>query len=330
MRNLIVSFENEEGLKVIGDKLNYSCLTKDIEVIDTEKGRFKKWANGLELKSYAKIKFIFDDSKTNKVLSEIFEQPINGNVVEIQFPKKITKTRTIKCRFANLDDMKELLEIKLGLQIYKEGKIIKQFDFTTSEVKYKNLPKPKANKKYKWEEHWNNMPEFNIDFAEEEYGMVEFICDYNNENLKEILKQNITDKTKSVWFPKLIQGKHRKLRVVGGRHPRYPIYVVSKGRYNFSRNTSNFLSRMMVKHYIVVEPQEVELYKQHMDLRYCTVLELDMSYKDNYDRFDEEMSRGFGTGPGASRNFVKDHSTKNGFAWHWVENSQNREHFLSL
>lgn len=317
-RNIIVAFKDEENLKKIAKKLKCKTLTNEVSEVDVINKKLTKRNEYIELKSYAQINFTFGDDWNTKKLSDFFEQPINSSVVEIKFPKEVGETRIIKCRFANLNNMKELLEDKFGLEIYKDGKIIKQYNLVTGEVEYKKIPSDTKRKHYTWEDEWKDMPEFNIDFAEEEFAMIEFVCDFNNTNLKGLFEQNITDKTKSIWFPKLIQGKHRKLRVVGGRQPRYPIYVVSKGRYDFKRNTSNFLSRMMIKHYIVVEPQEVELYKQHMDLRYCTVLELDMSYKDRYDRIDEEMSQGFSTGPGAVRNFVRDHSNDNGFKWHWV------------
>ena len=46
-----------------------------------------------------------------------------------------------------------------------------------------------------------------------------------------LFDQNISDKTISVWYPKLIPGWYSQLRVVGGSSEhRYPIYVISKGR----------------------------------------------------------------------------------------------------
>lgn len=100
--------------------------------------------------------------------------------------------------------------------------------------------------------------------------------------------------------------------------PQFPLYIPSKGRHEYMI-TSKQLSLMGVKHYIVVEPQQVSDYEKavrEMKLL-TTVLPLDMSYKDKYELCDE-----FGltksTGPGPARNFAWEHSISNGFKWHWV------------
>lgn len=48
------------------------------------------------------------------------------------------------------------------------------------------------------------------------------------------------------------------------RGPRYPLYIVSKGRAD-SRITHRALLAMRVPHYIVVEPAEVDLYRAACD-----------------------------------------------------------------
>ena len=147
--------------------------------------------------------------------------------------------RKIICRFANLEDMSNLMK-KLG--ITKDFEDIKEINAVTNEIKRKKKKVVSKGLDESWREHWIDMPEFNNNFAEEEFSKVEFIFkdDVDNKILKDFFEQNITSKTKSVWFPRLVHGKHRKLRVVGGRHPRYPVYVVSKGRATFNGNTSRF------------------------------------------------------------------------------------------
>lgn len=100
--------------------------------------------------------------------------------------------------------------------------------------------------------------------------------------------------------------------------PQFPLYIPSKGRHEYMI-TSKQLSLMGVKHYVVVEPQQVSDYEKavrEMKLL-TTVLPLDMSYKDKYELCDE-----FGltksTGPGPARNFAWEHSISNGYKWHWV------------
>ena len=47
-------------------------------------------------------------------------------------------------------------------------------------------------------------------------------------------------------------------------NPKYPIYVISKGRWD-SRLTSKALERMKVPYHIVVEPQENKYYSDVID-----------------------------------------------------------------
>lgn len=329
MRAIICSLKNNNDLLLLSDKLGCKGkLTNDISEIDFINKIIKR--HEIEIKEYAKIKLVFDDNVTNKELSKIFDQDIDSNTIEIWFPKISYNTRSIICRFGNKEDMDKLYD-KFDIPI-KDRRLIEEYNIDTKEIKYrKTIKQPTKPKNLDWKNEWKQMIDFNIDFAEEEYCKCEFIFDsnYSLSKLKEYFEQNITNKTKSIWFPKLVQGKHRKIRAIGGRNPKYPIYVVSKGRYDFKGNTSNHLSRMGVKHYIVVEPQEVDLYKEYMDLNYCTVLELDMEYKNKYDVFDDDIGKGNGLGPGASRNFVKDHSTNLGFKWHWVldDNIENFDFF---
>lgn len=100
------------------------------------------------------------------------------------------------------------------------------------------------------------------------------------------------------------------------KYPQFPLYIPSKGRSQYMM-TSKSLALMGVEHYVIVEPQELEDYKRAIKDLPVTILELDLSYKSNYellDNFGLEKS----TGPGPARNFAWDHSVKNGFAYHWV------------
>lgn len=99
--------------------------------------------------------------------------------------------------------------------------------------------------------------------------------------------------------------------------PNFPLYVVSKGRHMYMM-TSKALTLMGVRHTIVVEPQEVDLYQKavdEMDLL-TDVLPLDMSYKESYGLCGDHGTA-TSTGAGPVRNFIWDHSFSNGHAWHW-------------
>lgn len=98
--------------------------------------------------------------------------------------------------------------------------------------------------------------------------------------------------------------------------PRFPLYIPSKGRHA-KRLTSDALTEMGVRHFLVVEPQEVEAYERAAHGSLATVLPLDMSYKTRYELCDD-LGLTKSTGPGPARNFIWDHSMANGHAWHWV------------
>lgn len=100
--------------------------------------------------------------------------------------------------------------------------------------------------------------------------------------------------------------------------PQFPLYIPSKGRFEYLM-TSKSLSKMGVRHYIVVEPQEMDAYRRAIKSTgvLATALELDMSYKKKYETCDNQgLSKS--TGPGPARNFAWDHSITLGHDWHWV------------
>lgn len=97
-------------------------------------------------------------------------------------------------------------------------------------------------------------------------------------------------------------------------YPKYPLYIVSKGRYD-SRLTSKALEKMGVFYYIVVEEQEYEAYASVIDPK--KILILPQKYKEEYDCFDE-LGLTKSTGPGPARNFVWEHSIQGGHKRHWV------------
>jgi len=97
-------------------------------------------------------------------------------------------------------------------------------------------------------------------------------------------------------------------------NPKYPVYVVSKGRWE-SRLTSKALDRLNVPYHIVVEEHERTQYA--MAVGEDKVLVLPTKYLDEYDTCDE-LGSSKGKGPGAARNFCWDHAVSLGHARHWV------------
>jgi len=97
-------------------------------------------------------------------------------------------------------------------------------------------------------------------------------------------------------------------------HPRFPLYIVSKGRAD-SRLTAKNLESMGVPYSIVIEEQEYDDYAAVIDPK--KIIILDLSYKEKYDCFDG-LGLSKSTGPGPARNFVWDHALSKGHEWHWV------------
>jgi len=97
-------------------------------------------------------------------------------------------------------------------------------------------------------------------------------------------------------------------------NPEYPIYIVSKGRWE-SRLTSKALEKLNVPYFIVVEKQEYENYCSFIDKE--KVLILPEKYLNEYDTCDE-LGGSKSRGPGAARNFAWEHSILLGAKRHWV------------
>ena len=97
-------------------------------------------------------------------------------------------------------------------------------------------------------------------------------------------------------------------------NPKYPIYIVSKGRWD-SRLTSKALELINIPYTIIVEKSEYEEYCAMIDP--LKVLILPQEYLDAYDTCDN-LGNQKGKGPGAARNFAWDHSVSLGYKRHWV------------
>lgn len=103
-----------------------------------------------------------------------------------------------------------------------------------------------------------------------------------------------------------------------GTVPKHRMYVVSKGRSKYMQ-TSRALTNMGRRHFIVVEPQEVDAYRLAV-LRLglaADIIELDLGCKATYELCDD-FGHARSTGPGPARNFAWQHSIDSGARWHWV------------
>jgi hypothetical protein len=122
----------------------------------------------------------------------------------------------------------------------------------------------------------------------------------------EKLNYKLTLKTPAVYWPdRPNEANTTKRYVLEDKNephlPRYPIYIISKGRWE-TRHTSKALESMGVPYYIAVEPQEYDAYCSVIDP--AKVLKLPFS------------NHGKGSGP--ARNWCWEHSMENGFSRHWL------------
>lgn len=96
--------------------------------------------------------------------------------------------------------------------------------------------------------------------------------------------------------------------------PRYPVYIVSKGRWK-NRLTSRALDLMGVPYKMIVEQDQLFEYQAEIGQERCLVLP--QRYFDEYDTCDD-LGDSKSKGPGAARNFAWDHAIKTGNKRHWV------------
>lgn len=96
--------------------------------------------------------------------------------------------------------------------------------------------------------------------------------------------------------------------------PRYPVYIVSKGRWK-NRLTSRALDTMGVPYKMIVEESQLLNYQAEIGRERCLVLP--QKYLDEYDTCDD-LGDSKSKGPGAARNFAWDHAIESGAEKHWV------------
>jgi len=155
-----------------------------------------------------------------------------------------------------------------------------------------------------WKAVWEGMPAFNQqDLTPWQSVVVHFKNREDRVKFAKMVEQTITDDTRSLWYPKAEIGHFVDKRWGSAEKvlPRYPIYVISKGRWE-TRLTSKALEKMELPYHIVVEPQEYEQYASVIDPAKILVLPF--------------SNLGLGSIP--ARNWVWAHSADNGDERHWI------------
>ena len=97
-------------------------------------------------------------------------------------------------------------------------------------------------------------------------------------------------------------------------NPEYPIYIISKGRWE-SRLTSKALEKMNVPYHIVIESQEYDNYAAVIDPKKIYILPDDLRTNPKYAIPDQSGICGGGI---PARNWVWEHSKQNGAERHWI------------
>lgn len=166
-----------------------------------------------------------------------------------------------------------------------------------------------------WREYWDDsMPEFEQANQQPKSTInVQFKTDADRRAFLTLLGEDPA-RQKSIWYPKVNYLKMSQATPPGIRVGvnRYPIYVISKGRWD-SRQTSRALEKLGIDYKIVVEPQEHEQYVKHIAPE--KILTLPFS--------------NLGQGSIPARNWVWEHALGTGARRHWILDD-NLEGFYRL
>ena len=188
--------------------------------------------------------------------------------------------------------------------VYEDGRRVNPENATYIE-KRKNLFQNKQKHLTRLEsQHWKNTVEFS------QTGFKTYITfEITFRTKKQLVlfakrvRQRISPDTSYINYPKKPERKWKYHWVSKWEdcNPRYPFYIVSKGRAD-SRLTANAFERYNIPYHIVIEPQDYDAYASVIDEEKILVLP-----------FSNQ-----GNGPGQARNWCWDHSKKNGHKRHWV------------
>lgn len=144
----------------------------------------------------------------------------------------------------------------------------------------------------------------------------------------------VTEKTVYVYYPeseKVISQLEYVWTTDLDIQPNFPIYIISKGRWNNSFTAKNLMWMNIKNFYITVEEQEWQNYVDSLrpffnkfscyngDKIENHILKLDKSFQENYETVDPEGDKlNLPVGSGAARNFNWWHASTNGYKYHWT------------
>jgi hypothetical protein len=159
-----------------------------------------------------------------------------------------------------------------------------------------------------WSKLWTGMPEYDHrELMPRDFDVVvNFRSPEDRAAFAKLIgqRERITMQTRATWYPQAETFYTENYRYqASGRdaNPRYPVYIVSKGRWE-TRMTARQLDGMNVPYCIVVEPQERASYAAVIDP--SKILTLPFS--------------NLGQGSIPARNWIWEHSIEQGAARHWI------------
>lgn len=259
-------------------------------------------------------------------MKSLFEYKPKVDVFENVNPTKKTVDyfRKIVIHFKNYNDklqFEKTTKIKLGDKkeiIFNSNLINDNLGLLDLQIN-SNLSNEKIEKVYKWQKFYKDMPEYiTNDLLEYSY-TIYFMNENDLNKFIDITKAKITNKTKFIWWPEIKKNekKHLIWRSNEDWQPKYPLFIVSKGRANIN-GTAKYLLWMGVKlFYLIVEEQEYSEYNKYFDKEHLLVLPKE--YQLKYETVDPEGDKeNLPVGSGAARNFAWDTSIKMGYSKHWV------------
>lgn len=155
-----------------------------------------------------------------------------------------------------------------------------------------------------WKKYWKEMPEYNQkDKRPYKTILIHFKDKESRKYFIKLTGNKINNKTKYIYYPKIQRDNLSKFKCISEQiiNPKYPIYIISKGRWE-SRLTSKSLEEMKVPYYIIIEPQEYNEYSAVIDKKKIKILPFS----------------NLGQGSIPVRNWVWEDSIKRGYKRHWV------------
>lgn len=226
-----------------------------------------------------------------------------SNIYLSRADKKDYKTLTIHVTCSEMLDQLKAIFLEMGLDINDVVPLKKRNNDILKNMEWIGMPK------YEIESEILNTLHFRILYTDENQNFI-------NAMLTKLGNPKIINK--SIWYPERL----KELNSLKNKYvieqeqivPKYPIYIISKGRYE-TGTTAKYLTKCGIGYKLVVEPKEYNLYIQNgynaESILVCP------------ENFSEQ-----GKGGIPVRNFVWEHSINLGALKHWILDDNIYNYFL--